>query len=65
MPTSPITYRLYRYDADLQIVSADWLDAANDEDAVGKAYAQGFGAKGELWDGKRLVAHLEAERRQA
>jgi len=44
-------------------VSSDTIDAATDEDAIAKATAAGFGSKCEIWDGDRLVAQLEGERR--
>lgn len=66
MSTAPTavttTFRIYCFDAAHRVVTADWIDAADDEDAVAKAYADGFGSKCELWDGRRLVASLEAER---
>ena len=37
----------------------------SDEEAVAKAQAAGFGSKCEIWDGRRLVAQLEGERRNA
>jgi hypothetical protein len=59
------TYRVYCFDAAHKVVTADWLKAPNDEEAIAKAQAQGFGTKCELWDGKRLVAQLQDERREA
>ena len=59
------TYRVYCYDGARKIVSADWIEAVSDEDAIAKAEAAGFGDKCEIWDGNRMVAQLEAERRQA
>jgi hypothetical protein len=59
------TYRLYCFDAALKVVSADWLDATTDEEAIADAQARGFGSKCEIWDGDRLVAQLEATRQQA
>jgi len=61
----PKTYRVYCYDGARQIVTADFIHAADDADAVAKAQAAGFGSKCEIWDGKRLVAQLESERLQA
>ena len=58
-------YRVYCYDMATKVVTADFLKAATDEEAIAKAEAAGFGSKCEVWDGKRLVAQLEAERRQA
>ena len=64
--SSPLkTYRVCCYDASNKAVTADWLDAANDEAAIAAVRAMGFGNKWEIWDGGRLVASLEAERRQA
>ena len=59
------SYRVYCFDAARHLVSADWIEAASDEEAIAKAEAMGFGDKCEIWDGKRLVAQLDAERRQA
>lgn len=64
--SSPLkTYRVYCFDAAHKVVTADWLDAASDEEAIAKSEADGFGSKCEIWDGKRLVAQLEDDRRQA
>jgi hypothetical protein len=46
-------------------VSAAFIQAIDDADAIAQAEAAGFGSKCEVWDGKRLVAQLENERRQA
>jgi hypothetical protein len=59
------TYRIYCYDGARKIVSADWLQAADDDDAIAKAEAVGYGTKCEVWEGKRLVAELGGERRSA
>ena len=61
MSTSPKTYRIYTMDPVRHIVAADWLEASGDADAIARARALGFGAKGEIWDGDRLVAKLEGE----
>ena len=58
-------YRVYCYDAAHKVVTADWLKAASDEEAIALAHARGFGSKCEIWDGKRMVAQLEEERRSA
>ena len=65
MSTSQIPYRVICYDAAHKVVTADWLEAASDEEAIAKATAAGFGSKCEIWHGKRLVAQLEQERRTA
>lgn len=62
MTSSPTTYRVYCFDAAHRVVTADWIHAGSDDEAIAKAEAAGFGSKCELWDGRRLVAQLEAER---
>lgn len=59
------TYRVYCYDARQKILTVDEIKAPGDAEAIALAEAAGFGSKCELWHGKRLVAKLEAERRQA
>ena len=59
------TYRVYAFDLARKEVTADFIKAANDEEAVAAVEAAGFGSKCEIWDGKRLVAQIEGERRQA
>ena len=59
------TYRVYCYDSASKIVTADFIHASSDGEAIATAEAKGFGSKCEIWDGKRLVAQLEGERRQA
>jgi len=65
MSQPPKIYRLYCYDGARQIVTADLIEVASDEEAIFKAQAAGFGSRCEIWEGKRLVAQLEEERRQA
>ena len=59
------TYRAYCFDAALHVVRVDEIEAALDQEAIASAHAMGFGDKCEIWDGKRLVAQLVSERRQA
>jgi hypothetical protein len=65
MSTPSTTYRVYCFDSARHIVSVDEIEAANDEQAIDKAHAQGFGDRCEIWDGKRMVAMLDAKRQQA
>lgn len=65
MSPSKTTYRVYCYDGAHKILTANWIEAASDEDAVARAQANGFGSKCEIWEGRRLVAALDAERRTA
>lgn len=59
------TYRVYSYDAGRNVVSADFIKAADDADAIARTEAAAFAGKRELWDGRRMVAQIEGERRQA
>jgi hypothetical protein len=61
----PKIYRVYSFDIERKAVSAEFVNAANDDDAIAKTKEAGFGSKCEIWEGKRLVAQLEEERRQA
>ena len=53
------TYRVCRFDGARHDVTADWLEAASDEEAVAMARAAA-GNRWELWDGHRLVAQMDA-----
>lgn len=65
MSAFPKTYRVYCYDAERMVVTAEFVTASSDEEAVALAEAADYGTKCELWDGKRLVAQLEGVRKQA
>lgn len=59
------TYRVYSFDSVHHVLSSDLLQAADDENAIAMAEAAGFGSKCEIWDGRRMVAQLADERREA
>ena len=59
------SYRVYGYDAAYKILTVEYVDAASDEEAIAKAQAASLGSQCEIWDGRRLVTQLEADRRQA
>ena len=62
--SSPVKiYRVVCFDAAHKLVTADFIEASSDEEAIATAEAMGFGTKCEIWDGNRLVAELESERR--
>lgn len=61
MSALPKTYRVYRFDMELRQVSADFVNALNDDEVIGKTKSAGFASKYEIWDGKRLVARFESE----
>jgi hypothetical protein len=63
--TPPKAYRVYCFDIGRKTVTADFIKAASDEEAIAKAEEAYPGCKCEVWDSKRLVAQLEPERRQA
>jgi hypothetical protein len=51
-------YRLYRVDGAGKILSAEWLEAPNDEAAVEAARAASAGTSCELWQRQRLIARI-------
>ena len=53
-------YRVYRLDGAGKIIAAEWIEAAEDSDALREAHALASGASFELWLKARLV-----ERRRA
>lgn len=57
-------YRHYRLDGAGNIVSAEWLDAVDDADAVRKARELKIPTDCELWDRNRFVARIEAAERE-
>jgi len=56
-------YRLYCLDGVSKVSSAEWIDAGDDEAAIEVAKNTHDGHECELWQGKRLVAHLDLRRR--
>ena len=54
-------YRLYCLDGAGRIDFAEWIDAADDADAIDQAQQLKRGAlKCEIWHGPRLVARLDS-----
>lgn len=53
-------YRIYVLDGAGQFVTAEWVAASSDDEAVAAARALGTGLKAELWHGSRLVARFGA-----
>ena len=54
------SYRLYRLDGAGRINNAEWVDAADDEDARSKAHAFCPSGRFELWERKRRVHPSDA-----
>jgi len=52
-------YRLYRLDGAGKIVSAEWLSAADDEDAARQARDGELRSTVEIWDRNRLVVRID------
>jgi len=53
------SYRHYRLDGAGNISSADWLEAAGDEDAIRKVRDMKLSCGSELWDRNRRVARID------
>ncbi|MFL6730648.1 MAG: hypothetical protein ACJ8E3_01070 [Sphingomicrobium sp.] len=55
-------YRVYCLDGSGNIHLAEWIDAADDADAIRQAHELKHGAlKCEVWRGKRLVATIDGQ----
>ena len=52
-------YRLYGLDGVNKVASGEWFEADDDETALEVAKKMMDGYDCELWQGKRLVAHIE------
>jgi hypothetical protein len=63
MPSPLKTYRVYSYGRTHEVLTADLVEATNDDEAVAKAEAAGIGSKYEIWEDRRLVAQLYDQRR--
>ena len=53
------SYRLYRLDGAGKIASAEWIEAADDEDAVVKARARAVDGPAEVWARNRMVVRID------
>jgi hypothetical protein len=52
------TYRLYRLDGAGKIMSADWIDAEGDQQAIAQARERAAG-RFELWQRNRLIGRSD------
>ena len=52
------SYRLYRLDGSGKIVSAEWVDAEDDEAAAQEARDRALPVTCEMWERNRLVARI-------
>jgi len=55
------TYRLYRLDGAGRISGAEWIEAADDEEARSKSRGQSGSGRYELWERYRLVERVTGE----
>ena len=56
---SLLNYRLYQLDGAGSITAAEWLEAADDDEACRKARAQYPSGRYELWERQRIVDCIE------
>lgn len=52
-------YRVYCFDGSGRIVQADWIEASDDDAAIGTARDLMNCPRIEIWDRQRLVARIE------
>ena len=57
------SYRLYRLDGAGKIMSAEWIEAPHDDDALREARSRSRDGQFELWDRDRLVARSALQKR--
>ena len=55
------TYRLYRLDGSGKIISADWVEAERDDEALVQARELASDSSCELWERGRLVAQISSD----
>ena len=55
------TYRFYRLDGAGKITGAEWIEAADDEEAHLRAQADPETSSYELWERQRLVGRVTLE----
>jgi hypothetical protein len=57
-----LNYRVYCFDGLGKVWTAEWIEASTDEEAIQAIRTMDVGIKCELWEGKRLVAVVDAKR---
>ena len=58
-------YRVYCHDGANKVVSAEWVEAQSDQEAIAIIQAEYPKYGCELWEGRRLVAKIQSNRRSA
>ena len=59
MSRPPKIYKIYCYDVAQKSVTADFIKAAHDGEAIELAETGCTATKCEIWDGRRLVAQID------
>jgi hypothetical protein len=59
------SYRFYRLDGVGNLHSAHWFEAADDNAACAVVSEKYPDSRAEVWQGRRLVAEIKPEQRQA
>jgi len=57
------SYRHYRLDGAGNIIEAEWIEAADDDDVVRQVRERKLPVGSEIWDRNRRVAKIEAHRK--
>ena len=65
MSSEESNYRVYCHGGANKVVNAEWVDARSDEEAVAFVEATYPSYDCELWEGRRLVATIQSDRRRA
>jgi hypothetical protein len=65
MSTPNKIYRVYCYDAAMNEVTGDLIEAASDDEVIAMVEAKASPSKCEIWHGDRLVAQIVGQRLQA
>lgn len=58
------TYRLYSLDGVGKVMSAEWIEASDDKEAVEASMKFVDGHRYELWDHSRLVMRIDNQARR-
>lgn len=56
-------YRVYRLDGAGKVLSAEWIEADNDEQAVETARGLESAVRFEVWQGQRLISRAKPDPR--
>ena len=62
---SPEKYRYYCFDSTGNLYGAEWFDAESDEDAIAQVETKHPDGLCEIWQDRRLVAKIGAQRLRA